>query len=97
MLSGTENILYVDAVSVPQPLATMQPAKAPNGESDNPNTFDAGSATVTLYRITRAVLMCHLCVPTEMVLMVYGFEMRYIGAGEKRHENAHYTLTLNDP
>ena len=87
----TENILYVDAVSVPQPLTTTQPAKAPNGTSDNPNSFDAGSATVTLYRITGSSADVSLC-PDEMVLVGKPELDGCIGAGEKRCGNKMHTL-----
>ena len=51
-LSGNESILYVDALSVPQPLDTPQTPKAPNGSSDNPNSFDPDALVASLYRIT---------------------------------------------
>ncbi|RGS38178.1 hypothetical protein DWX97_07360 [Bacteroides cellulosilyticus] len=95
VLSGTENILYVDAVSVPQPLATMQPAKAPNGESDNPNTFDAGSATVTLYRITGSSADVSFVCPDEMVLVGKPGWMD-VSEPVKNGTKYTYTLTLND-
>lgn len=95
VLSGTENILYVDAVSVPQPLATTQPAKAPNGESDNPNTFDAGSATVTLYRITGSSADVSFVCPDEMVLVGKPSWMD-VSEPVKNGTKYTYTLTLND-
>lgn len=95
VLSGTENILYVDAVSVPQPLATTQPAKAPNGESDNPNTFDAGSATVTLYRITGSSADVSFLCPDEMVLVGKPSWMD-VSEPVKNGTKYTYTLTLND-
>lgn len=95
VLSGTENILYVDAVSVPQPLVTTQPAKAPNGTSDNPNTFDAGSATVTLYRITSSSADVSFVCPDEMVLVG---KPSWVDVSEpvKNGTKYTYTLTLND-
>lgn len=95
VLSGTENILYVDAVSVPQPLTTTQPAKAPNGTSDNPNSFDAGSATVTLYRITGSSADVSFVCPDEMVLVG---KPSWINVSEpvKNGTKYTYTLTLND-
>lgn len=95
VLSGTENILYVDAVSVPQPLATTQPNKAPNGESDNPNTFDAGSATVTLYRITGSSADVSFVCPDEMVLVGKPGWMD-VSEPVKNGTKYTYTLTLND-
>lgn len=95
VLSGTENILYVDAVSVPQPLTTTQPAKAPNGESDNPNTFDAGSATVTLYRITGSSADVSFVCPDEMVLVGKPGWMD-VSEPVKNGTKYTYTLTLND-
>lgn len=95
VLSGMENILYVDAVSVPQPLTTTQPAKAPNGESENPNSFDAGNATVTLYRITNSRADVSFLCPDEMVLVG---KPTWINVSEpvKNGTKYTYTLTLND-
>lgn len=62
-LSGIETILYVEAVSVPQPVETKQPAKAPNGTSDNPNLFDSESFTASLYRITGSEAMVNITCP----------------------------------
>lgn len=95
VLSGTENILYVDAVSVPQPLTTTQPAKAPNGTSDNPNSFDAGSATVTLYRITGSSADVSFVCPDEMVLVGKPSWMD-VSEPVKNGTKYTYTLTLND-
>lgn len=95
VLSGMENILYVDAVSVPQPLTTTQPAKAPNGESDNPNSFDAGSATVTLYRITGSSADVSFVCPDEMVLVGKPTWMD-VSEPVKNGTKYTYTLTLND-
>ena len=66
VLSGMENILYIDAVAVPQPLVTDQPTKAPNGASDNPNSFDVATATVTLYRITDSKAQVSFLCPDDM-------------------------------
>ena len=95
VLSGTENILYVDAVSVPQPLATTQPAKAPNGTSDNPNSFDAANATVTLYRITGSSADVSFVCPDEMVLVGKPGWMD-VSEPVKNGTKYTYTLTLND-
>ena len=95
VLSGTENILYVDAVSVPQPLTTTQPAKAPNGTSDNPNSFDAGSATVTLYRITGSSADVSFVCPDEMVLVGKPGWMD-VSEPVRNGTKYTYTLTLND-
>lgn len=95
VLSGTENILYVDAVSVPQPLTTTQPAKAPNGTSDNPNSFDAANATVTLYRITGSSADVSFVCPDEMVLVGKPGWMD-VSEPVKNGTKYTYTLTLND-
>ena len=95
VLSGTENILYVDAVSVPQPLTTTQPAKAPNGTSDNPNSFDAANATVTLYRITGSSVDVSFLCPDEMVLVGKPGWMD-VSEPVKNGTKYTYTLTLND-
>ncbi|CDD91566.1 uncharacterized protein BN604_00798 [Bacteroides intestinalis CAG:315] len=95
VLSGMENILYVDAVSVPQPLTTTQPAKAPNGESENPNSFDAGNATVTLYRITGSSADVSFVCPDEMVLVGKPSWMD-VSEPVKNGTKYTYTLTLND-
>ena len=95
VLSGTENILYVDAVSVPQPLTTTQPAKAPNGTSDNPNSFDAANATVTLYRITGSSADVSFVCPDEMVLVGKPGWMD-VSEPVRNGTKYTYTLTLND-
>ena len=91
VLSGTENILYVDAVSVPQPLATTQPAKAPNGTSDNPNSFDVANATVTLYRITGSSADVSFVCPDEMVLVG---KPGWMDVSEPVKNGTKYTYTL---
>lgn len=53
-ISGSESILYVEAIAVPQPIETQQPAKAPNGTSDNPNTFELELQTASFFRITNS-------------------------------------------
>ena len=69
VLSGMENILYVDAVAVPQLLETAQPAKAPNGTSDNPNLLNVETATATLYRITGSKVQVSFQCPDEMEIV----------------------------
>lgn len=95
VLSGRENILYIDAVSIPQPVTTPQPAKAPNGESDNPNSFDAASATVTLYRITGSSAKVSFLCPDDMELVG---KPAWIDVSEavKDGTKSTYTLTLNN-
>ena len=40
LTDGSEKILYIEALAAPKPIETVQPPKAPNGTSDNPNSFD---------------------------------------------------------
>lgn len=95
VLSGMENILYVDAVAVPQVLTTAQPAKAPNGMSDNPNSFDAANATVTLYRITDSSAKVSFLCPDDMEVVD---NPSWINVSAPVEEGAKrtYTLTLTD-
>lgn len=51
-INGSESVLFVEPVAAPVPIETPQPPKAPNGSSDNPNTFDPAANTASLYRIT---------------------------------------------
>lgn len=67
-LSGDETILYVEAIAVPQPAETKQPEKAPNGSSDNPNTFDVETQTATIYRITDSRASVRITCPDGAVL-----------------------------
>lgn len=95
VLSGMENILYVDAVAVPQPLTTTQPEKAPNNESDNPNSFDVTTATVTLYRITNSQAQVSFLCPDDMEVVD---KPSWIDVSEPVEEGTKrtYTLTLNN-
>lgn len=95
VLSGIENILYVDAVAVPQPLTTTQPSKAPNNESDNPNSFDVATATVTLYRITNSQAQVSFLCPDDMEVVD---KPDWIDVSEPVEEGTKrtYTLTLNN-
>ncbi|WP_044272612.1 hypothetical protein, partial [Bacteroides timonensis] len=95
VLSGTENILYVDAVAVPQPLTTNQPSKAPNGTSDNPNSFDVANATVTLYRITGSNAQVSFLCPDDMEIVG---KPSWIDISDivKDGTKKTYTLTLNN-
>lgn len=95
VLSGTENILYVDAVAVPQVLTTAQPAEAPNGTSNNPNSFDAANATVTLYRITGSSAKVSFLCPDDMEVVG---KPGWLDVSEpvKEGTKSTYTLTLND-
>ena len=52
LTDGSESILYIEAIAVPQPVETQQPPKAPNKMSDNPNNFDVELLEANLYRIT---------------------------------------------
>lgn len=95
VLSGMENILYVDAVAVPQPLTTTQPEKAPNGTSDNPNSFDVTTATATLYRITNSSTQVSFLCPDDMEVID---KPDWIDVSEPVEEGTKrtYTLTLNN-
>lgn len=95
VLSGMENILYVDAVAVPQPLTTTQPEKAPNGTSDNPNSFDVTTATVTLYRITNSQAQVSFLCPDNMEVVGKPGWIDVSDVVKNGTKNT-YTLTLND-
>ena len=95
VLSGMENILYVDAVAVPQPLTTTQPEKAPNGTSDNPNSFDVTTATATLYRITNSQAQVSFLCPDNMEV-VDKPDWIDVSVPVKEGTKRTYTLTLND-
>ena len=95
VLSGMENILYVDAVAVPQPLTTTQPEKAPNGTSDNPNSFDVTTATVTLYRITNSQAQVSFLCPDNMEVVDKPDWIDVSDVVKNGTKNT-YTLTLND-
>lgn len=95
VLSGMENILYVDAVAVPQPLATAQPEKAPNGTSDNPNSFDVAIATATLYRITNSSTQVSFLCPDNMEVVGKPDWIDVSDVVKNGTKNT-YTLTLND-
>ena len=53
-ISGSESILFVEAISAPTPIETTQPSKAPNGNSPNPNEVDLTQLSISLYRITNS-------------------------------------------
>ena len=95
VLSGMENILYVDAVAVPQPLTTTQPEKAPNGTSDNPNSFDVTTATATLYRITNSQAQVSFLCPDNMEVVGKPGWIDVSDVVKNGTKNT-YTLTLND-
>lgn len=95
VLSGIENILYVDAVAVPQPLTTTQPEKAPNGTSDNPNSFDVTTATATLYRITNSSTQVSFLCPDNMEV-VDKPDWIDVSVPVKEGAKRTYTLTLNN-
>ena len=52
LTDGSESILFIEALSVPKPIETQQPPKAPNGTSSNPNDFDPETLEASVYRIT---------------------------------------------
>ena len=52
LTDGSEKILYIEALAAPKPIETVQPPKAPNGTSDNPNSFDPELMEASVYRIT---------------------------------------------
>ena len=52
LADGSEKILYIEALAAPKPIETVQPPKAPNGTSDNPNSFDPELMEANVYRIT---------------------------------------------
>lgn len=62
-LSGAESIMYVEALSVPQLIEEKQPSKAPNGKSDNPNTYAPETATASMYRITGSRVKVNILCP----------------------------------
>ena len=95
VLSGMENILYVDAVAVPQPLTPTQPEKAPNGTSDNPNSFDVTTATATLYRITNSQAQVSFLCPDNMEVVGKPGWIDVSDVVKNGTKNT-YTLTLND-
>lgn len=68
LADASESILYIEALSVPQPIATKQPAKAPNNRSDNPNSFDADKLEASLYRITGSTTRIYINCPDGVEL-----------------------------
>ena len=63
LTDASESILYVEALSVPQPIATQQPPKTPNNRSDNPNNFDVDKLEASLYRITGSTTRVYINCP----------------------------------
>lgn len=95
-LSGEESILYVDALSVPQPVVEKQPDKAPNGQSDNPNSYDPVNAAVSMYRITGSVAKVRLACPDgleEVTLKPDWLDVKFESQNGPEYT---YMLTLND-
>lgn len=93
-IDGSESILYIEAIAVPQPEETKQPAKAPNGTSDNPNKFDPETASATMYRITNSSTDAKITCPDGIEL-----ESKPDWLDVKINENGAstiVTLTLND-
>lgn len=52
LTDNSENTIFIEALAVPKPIETVQPPKAPNGTSDNPNSFDPELMEASVYRIT---------------------------------------------
>ena len=94
-LSGEETILYVEAIAVPQPAATQQPDKAPNGSSTNPNTFDVETQTASLYRITDSHAKVRITCPDGAVLKS---KPDWVDVTEESRSGADiiYVMTLNE-
>lgn len=63
LADGSESLLFIEALAVPQPIETKQPPKAPNGSSNNPNSFDNLSVTAKVYRITGSVTQVNITCP----------------------------------
>ncbi|WP_278705148.1 hypothetical protein [Parabacteroides goldsteinii] len=68
LTDGSESIIYVEAIAVPQPIETQQPPKAPNGISDNPNLFDVELLDARLYRITDSRTQVNITCPDGVEL-----------------------------
>ena len=68
LTDGSESIIYIEAIAVPQPIDTQQPAKAPNGTSDNPNLFDVELLEASLYRITNSRTLVNITCPDGVEL-----------------------------
>lgn len=95
-LSGDESIIYVDALSVPQPVAEKQPDKAPNGKSDNPNTYDPVNASASLYRITGSVVRVRLACPDGLEEVTQKPAWLDVDYESQSGPEYTYRLTLND-
>lgn len=95
-LSGEESIIYVDALSVPQPVAEKQPDKAPNGKSDNPNTYDPVNASASLYRITGSVVRVRLACPDGLEEVTQKPAWLDVDYDSQSGPEYTYRLTLND-
>ena len=95
-LSGEESILYVDALSVPQPVAEKQPDKAPNGQSDNPNTYDPVNASASLYRITGSAVRVRLACPDGLEEVTQKPDWLDVKFESQNGPEYTYMLTLND-
>lgn len=95
-LSGDESIIYVDALSVPQPVAEKQPDKAPNGKSDNPNTYDPVNASASLYRITGSMVRVRLACPDGLEEVTQKPAWLDVDYESQSGPEYTYRLTLND-
>ena len=65
---GSEQVILVEALSVPQPIETTQPTKAPNGKSENPNSFDPETLEANVYRITNSRTQVNITCPDGVEL-----------------------------
>ncbi|MEY8612834.1 hypothetical protein AALM74_27085, partial [Parabacteroides segnis] len=63
LTDASENIVYIEALAAPKPIDTPQPPKAPNGTSDNPNSFDPELLEASVYRITGSRTLVKITCP----------------------------------
>lgn len=92
-LSGEESIIYVDALSVPQPVEAAQPLKAPNNKTDNPNTYDPENAAVSMYRIKNSRAVVALTCPDGLEVASVPQWLKLEQESEENPRNT-YALTL---
>lgn len=94
-LSGEESIIYVDALSVPQPVEAAQPLKAPNNKTDNPNTYDPENAAVSMYRIKNSRAVVALTCPDGLEVASVPQWLKLEQESEENPRNT-YALTLKN-